>query len=340
MLGRNGNIAYVRYDHQGRIVPGGPIIQAKPPKNGNWQAVSNVIGNNWVGPSGSTVLRAFVRIDAFNRVVPSSLLLLNKEPENANTNTTWLEINAQYRGNGITTTTTTSSSTTTTTTTFAPVNFNFTLTCDGIINRMTASTPTGGSGVYQFTINPYTTEQDALNASAWSSPTTVQLYGGFNNDTYWVACRDLNNPSNIIAKSLVANCQPISTTTTTTIDPLVNIDGYLKYQTSGISTPFKMKYSSDGVNWSMTGFSQFVGGYPNGSLYSPIAIGNVGSTIYIAVTDMSDNDINFGVGLFGAYDTYCGTSNPYTYTVLPVYPPYSQSININIAIDAGQLVQC
>lgn len=419
MLGRNGNIAYVRYDHQGRIVPGGPIIQAKPPKNGNWQAVSNVIGNNWVGPSGSSVLRAFVRIDAFNRVVPSSLLLLNKEPENANTNTTWLEINAQYRGiqesltctsatqedacigcpsggttylysnnvpaNGVAvfldrnrtipydtglfgnyaritnqnvayfiadgtnvltlgtncpTTTTTSSSTTTTTTTFAPVNFDFTLTCDGTINRMTANNPTGGSGVYQFTTGVYGTEQGALNASAWSSPTTVQLYGGFNNDTYWVACRDINNPANIIAKSVVANCQPTTTTTSTTFGPLVYIDGYLKYETSGMSTPFKMKYSSDGVNWSMTGFPQFVGGYPNGNLYSPIAMANIGSTIYIAVTDMSDNDINFGIGFLGAHDTYCGISNPYTYTVLPVYPPYSQSIYVNIAASGGQLVQC
>lgn len=123
MLGRNGNIAYVRYDHQGRIVPGGPIIQAQPPKVGNWQAVSNVSGTNTVGPSGSTVLRAFVRIDAFNRVVPSSLLLLNKEPGYNNDNTTWLEINAQYRGN--TTTTTSSTSTTTTTTTLGPaINLN------------------------------------------------------------------------------------------------------------------------------------------------------------------------------------------------------------------------
>ena len=107
MLGRNGNIAYVRYDHQGRIVAGGPIIQARPPKNGNWQAVSNVLGTNTVGPSGSSVLRAFIRVDYFNRVVPSSLVLLNKEPGDNNSQTTWVEINAQYRGAQTTTTTTT-----------------------------------------------------------------------------------------------------------------------------------------------------------------------------------------------------------------------------------------
>lgn len=106
MLGRNGNIAYVRYDHQGRIVPGGPIISAKPPRVGNWQAVSNVLGSNTTGTNGN-VLRAFIRVDYFNRVVPSSLLLLTKEPGDNNSQTTWVEINAQYRGNGITTTTTT-----------------------------------------------------------------------------------------------------------------------------------------------------------------------------------------------------------------------------------------
>ena len=106
MLGRNGNIAYVRYDHQGRIVPGGPIISAKPPRVGNWQAVSNVLGSNTTGTNGNT-LRAFIRVDYFNRVVPSSLLLLTKEPGDNNSQTTWVEINAQYRGAQTTTTTTT-----------------------------------------------------------------------------------------------------------------------------------------------------------------------------------------------------------------------------------------
>ena len=70
MLGRNGNVAYVRYDSQGRIVPGGPIISPYRPKVGNWQSVSNVIGTSVTSNS----LRAFIRIDYANRVVPSSLL--------------------------------------------------------------------------------------------------------------------------------------------------------------------------------------------------------------------------------------------------------------------------
>jgi hypothetical protein len=41
-------------------------------------------------------------------------------------------------------------------------------------------------------------------------------FNNFNDDTYWVAVRDANNYSNILAKSIVANCQATVTTTTTT----------------------------------------------------------------------------------------------------------------------------
>ncbi len=115
MLGRNGNIAYVRYDSHGRIVPGGPILSRQRPKVGNWQPLSLAIGDSVT----SNALRAFVRIDAYNRVVPSSLLLLYGDPSDADSGTYWLEINATYRPPVPTTTTTptTAPSTTTTTTT-------------------------------------------------------------------------------------------------------------------------------------------------------------------------------------------------------------------------------
>lgn len=104
MLGRNGNIAYVRYDSQGRIVPGGPIISPYRPKVGLWQPVSQAIGNSVLT---SNSLRAFVRLDAYGRVVPSSLLLLSQAPSDADSGTYWLEINATYRPSISPTTTTT-----------------------------------------------------------------------------------------------------------------------------------------------------------------------------------------------------------------------------------------
>jgi hypothetical protein len=55
----------------------------------------------------SNSLRAFVRLDAYGRVVPSSLLLLSQAPSDADSGTYWLEINATYRPPFIPTTTTT-----------------------------------------------------------------------------------------------------------------------------------------------------------------------------------------------------------------------------------------
>jgi len=295
MLGRNGNIAYVRYDHQGRIVPGGPIIQARPPRVGNWQAVSNVIGTNWTGSSGSSVLRAFVRIDYFNRVVPSSLLLLNKEPGDANSQTTWVEINAQYRGVQTTTTTTTTSSSTTSTTStttlppsdsyplasscsalfatsyyvidgtplvtgtlvytspsltthvpngtyvyrnlsngqkiswtitagdgilanpvYCPIDFNIDSECQLGSSIVIIGGVFGGQGTdYEISFPTdgsqlFLTEAAALASTFWvnwsygDNLTIDQVnYPGPAGGTYWTAMRDLNNPTNVIAKSVV-----------------------------------------------------------------------------------------------------------------------------------------
>lgn len=146
MLGRNGNIAYVRYDHQGRIVPGGPIISAKPPRVGNWQAVSNVLGTNVT----SNALRAFIRVDYFNRVVPSSLVLLTKEPGDNNSQTTWIEVNAQYRGSGVITTTTT-------TTTIAPTTSTTTSSTSTSTSTSSTSTTTSSTSTSTTTATPSTT---------------------------------------------------------------------------------------------------------------------------------------------------------------------------------------
>lgn len=139
MLGRNGNIAYVRYDSHGRIVPGGPILSRQRPRVGNWQPLSLVTGNSVTSNS----LRAFVRIDAYGRVVASSLLLLSGAPSDADSGTSWLEINATYRPQFVPTTTTTSTSTSTSTT-----STSTTLT-------PTTSTTTTADPLYYYLTNKY-----------------------------------------------------------------------------------------------------------------------------------------------------------------------------------------
>lgn len=219
MLGRNGNTAYVRYDHQGRIVPGGPIIQARPPKVGNWQAVSNVIGTN----TTSNTLRAFIRIDYFNRVVPSSLVLLTKEPGDNDSHTTWVEINAQYRGNGNTTTTTTStsSSTTSTTTTAIPYAYSYNILwvppgetffgAGGCAIPITVvysnSFPlTSGTRLYRYS---NLTDELESGGQVWKQIAPLGQPNNFNGATYVEG-------SGILAFNAFATCDATTTTTTST----------------------------------------------------------------------------------------------------------------------------
>jgi hypothetical protein len=108
--------AYIRYDHTGRIVPGGPIVVKDKPANGNWQVVTE--GTN-VTLSGK--LRAFVKVDRFGKPLAGSLFLGKERPATGK----WLEVDATFEGSSTpTTTTTTSSSTSTTTTTTTTVGIN------------------------------------------------------------------------------------------------------------------------------------------------------------------------------------------------------------------------
>ena len=165
MLGRNGNIAYVRYDSHGRIVPGGPIISAKRPSVGLWQPVSYAIGNSVTSNS----LRAFVRLDAYGRVVPSSLLLLAQAPSTADSGTSWLEINATYVPY-------VPSSTTTTTTTAIPISTTTTTTSSTTSTTSTTTTlvPTSTTTTTQVPTTTTTTTQGIY-------PVTLYAQGGSSN---------------------------------------------------------------------------------------------------------------------------------------------------------------
>ena len=239
MLGRNGNIAYVRYDSHGRIVPGGPIISPTRPKVGNWQPVSNVIGTSVTSNS----LRAFIRIDYANRVVPSSLLLLAKAPDAADSGTHWLEINATYRPEFVPTTTTTTSTTSTTSTTTttaildcalgAVVNSTFVggpvgVTVTNVCNTFNEpvfrlSNFTGGSG--QYTLLRTSWNQILLQypeTSYATNPITPPIsspydliYVGFAPGTkLWILFADANNLNNQILIPLTTeNCPGIPSNT-------------------------------------------------------------------------------------------------------------------------------
>lgn len=224
MLGRNGNIAYVRYDSQGRIVAGGPIIQAKPPRNGNWRAVSNVIGSNSTGSNGN-VLRAFIRLDMFGRVVPSSLVIQSKEPGDANSGTAWLELSASLY---CITTTTSTTSTTSTTTTAVPRCINYTLVyvCptepEEDITIKAVNIEGCSSDQFYWSEDLYLTQAEAADPGIpylgpVTSPEFIEWSTGLippDNQTLWVSIMD--GDGNKTVKGKTTNCQTTTTTSTST----------------------------------------------------------------------------------------------------------------------------
>lgn len=127
--------AYIRYDHTGRIVPGGPIVVKDKPANGNWQPVTE---GTTVTLSGK--LRAFVKVDRFGKPLAGSLFLGKTQPATGE----WIEVNATYEGPVSPTTTTTTSTSTSTTTTTTTLNLVYSL-LDLAYDLPNACANTGGN---------------------------------------------------------------------------------------------------------------------------------------------------------------------------------------------------
>lgn len=115
--------AYIRYDQNNRIVPGGPIVSKTKPAVGNWQVVTE---GSSVTLSGQ--LRAYVKVNRFGKPIASSLFLGKTKPATGR----WIEVNATFEGSATpsttTTTTTSAPGTTTTTTTQIPITTTTTTT--------------------------------------------------------------------------------------------------------------------------------------------------------------------------------------------------------------------
>ena len=98
--------------------------------------------------------------------------------------------------------------TSTPTPTLAPLNFSISGTCDnnGAIrfNNLVGS----ASNNYQYSIGTHTTESSAINAVSWQNipggSSGILIIGS--SGTYWMAIRDADNPSNVIAKSVTIAC--------------------------------------------------------------------------------------------------------------------------------------
>jgi hypothetical protein len=113
-----------------------------------------------------------------------------------------------------------STATPTPTPTESPLDFEISGTCDGD-GAVSTHHYTGGSGFYDRGNGLYDTELEALNETQWATILNPNGYVGYGlpisniTKTYWVAARDRNNISNIIAKSILVDCAPTATPTPT-----------------------------------------------------------------------------------------------------------------------------
>lgn len=209
--------AYIRYDSQGRIVPGGPIVTKTKPAIGNWQVVTEGTSVTLVGQ-----LRAFVKLDRYNKPLAGSLFLGKSKPATGK----WIEVNATYEGAvAPTTTTTTSSSTsTTTTTTTQAVVYSFNL------NYIPRYGDNGSLACALYSQGPFVTfysnvatlvsgsvlYNDPQLTSPYSGTGTEAWFAGINNGTQsamQIGSVTYGNTGIILS---IIPCSQITTTTTTT----------------------------------------------------------------------------------------------------------------------------
>jgi hypothetical protein len=213
----NKNIAYVRYDNTGRIVPGGPIVTSVKPKVGNWVAVSDVLTT-----TPNYKLRGFIRYIKNGDYVAGSLILQHDAPQDGNWKEVYVLNPACCAVPTTTTTTTITPSTTTTTTTVNAVQYDLSFICDpnGGFTNAYANNITGGTQPLYFTRFTYLTEAEALDPDNEYFGPYQGLYAVQwgtshippDNPLVWVVIKDALGIKT--AKSVQFNCPTVTTTTT------------------------------------------------------------------------------------------------------------------------------
>jgi hypothetical protein len=96
--------------------------------------------------------------------------------------------------------------------TLEPLNFSISGICQNDGSISISNLVGSASNNYQYTAGTHITENSVLNASSWGpivgGNVGVVIIGS--SGTYWVAVRETENPSNIIAKSVTINCVEMS----------------------------------------------------------------------------------------------------------------------------------
>jgi hypothetical protein len=130
------------------------------------------------------------------------------------------------------------------------------------------------------------------------------------------------------------------TTTTTTTSAIAYPVSFRPRSASSTSQQFKIWYSTDfGGTWTLWTTSTLpLAVYSSWDAYGGLSF-NGGQTIYFGLTDLSDNDIQFGTGvsnLDNDFTSLCGRSNPYIINNISS----NTTTYLNVNVNTGALVTC
>ena len=128
------------------------------------------------------------------------------------------------------------------------------------------------------------------------------------------------------------------TTTTTTAAPFYNINWRFSEFADTAGQQIQLWYSENfGASWTLWFTSTVnISNYPIYDGVSGLAIAS-GNTVYLAATDISDNNIQYGIGnTSGDFTSLCGKSNPF------VIPSINANADVyfNLNVSAGNFVLC
>ena len=135
--------------------------------------------------------------------------------------------------------------TTTTTTTLAAVNFNISYACGGGTASITVNAFTGGSGTYQVSTQTYSSPSAAYAGAFTDETSGSRVFSNQNDTAHYVAVRDKNNPTNVLAKGITPACATTTTTTTSTTTTTTAYPGVCESYTADNNNGFGLTAQVD-----------------------------------------------------------------------------------------------
>lgn len=225
------------------------------------------------------------------------------------------------------------------------LTLNFTPTLTGLLNALNAlgfgffCTETIGGSTFLYVVDDTNVYGGLDLCPSASTTTTTSTTTAAPATTTTTTTTTTAAPTSTTTTTSTTTAAPTTSTTTTTTTSATQFN--LDFRIRGLSATsqqFKIWYSTDfGATW--TFWVQSIGSlsvYPAWDVYAGLVF-NGGQTIYVALTDLSDNDVQYGEGQLSAdFTSLCGKSNPF------IVPNISASTIgwLNLNVSGSNFVNC